>query len=325
MLFPAYFRLKNSNTQLSDATINSVGWIGSDYFLNTSGYYDDYTAMTPRSQWPYDSVRDSGYPDTGQGGYPTCKTWWSDSSSGLRKRVLGGVSEYTRVQAQQQFSGQQWEEVALRWLVSPRNAGLSGSGETYAVSNADSIGGVMTNVTRLTSTIGLGFKQAEALPGFDALKQALPMIQALLQMMVITVIPVLMMFSAYEPKTVVTISFALFALQFITFWWELAGWLDDRLITILYDNMAQQGLASSSVPFANFVSSTTDGWIMNLVLGMMYVVFPAFWVGMLSWVGVQLGTAISSAMEKGSVQAKQSGEEAGKQVKNMAMNQIKKI
>jgi hypothetical protein len=63
------------------------------------------------------------------------------------------------------------------------------------------------------------------------------MIQALLQMMIITVIPVLMMFSAYEPKTVVTISFALFALQFITFWWELAGWLDDRLITILYDNM----------------------------------------------------------------------------------------
>jgi hypothetical protein len=113
------------------------------------------------------------------------------------------------------------------------------------------------------------------------------MIQALLQMMIITVIPVLMMFSAYEPKTVVTISFALFALQFITFWWELAGWLDDRLITILYDNMAQQGLASS-VPFANFISSTNDGWIMNLVLGMMYVVFPVFWIGMLSWIGVNL-------------------------------------
>jgi len=59
----AYFRLKNSNGQLSDATINSVGWIGSSYFLNTSGYYDYYTAMTPRSQWSYNSSRDSGYPD----------------------------------------------------------------------------------------------------------------------------------------------------------------------------------------------------------------------------------------------------------------------
>jgi hypothetical protein len=27
---------------------------------------------------------------------------------------------------------------------------------------------------------------------------------------------------------------------------------------------------------------------MNLVLGMMYVVFPVFWIGMLSWIGVNL-------------------------------------
>ena len=307
----AYFRLKNSNSQLSDATINSVGWIGSDYFLNTSGYYDYYTASTPRSQWPYDSTRDSGYPDTGQGGYPTCKTWWSDGSSGLRKRVLASFGDNTRKEMQRSFPGAQWEEVALRWLVSPCNTGLSGDGTTYAVGSSDNVSGVVGNVTRLTSTIGLGLKQAEALPGFDALKQALPMIQALLEMMIITVIPVLMMFSAYEPKTVVTISFALFALQFITFWWELAGWLDDRLITILYDNMAQQGLASS-VPFANFISSTNDGWIMNLVLGMMYVVFPAFWIGMLSWIGVNLGTAISTGLEKGGSLPQKAGAEAGR-------------
>lgn len=37
---------------------------------------------------------------------------------------------------------------------------------------------------------------------------------------------------------------------------------------------------------------------MNLVLGMMYVVFPVFWIGMLSWIGVNLGTAISTGLEK---------------------------
>ncbi len=171
------------------------------------------------------------------------------------------------------------------------------------------------NLTRLTSTIGLGLKQAEALPGFDALKQALPMIQALLQMMIIIVIPVLMMFSAYDPKTVVTISFALFALQFITFWWALAGWLDDRLITILYSNMADQGL-TSSVPFANFMSSTNDGWIMNLVLGMMYLVFPAFWVGMLGWAGAKIGS-MASNLADGAKMPMQAGSEAGKQAQGM--------
>ncbi|HEY2454496.1 MAG TPA: conjugal transfer protein TraG N-terminal domain-containing protein [Scandinavium sp.] len=304
----AYFRLKSSNNQLGDATVNAVGWIGSSYFMNTPGYYDYYTAMTPRGQWPYNSQRDSGYTDTGEGGYPSCKTWWSDGSQGLRQRVLASFGDDTRIEMQRQFPGNQWQEVALRWLVSPRNAGLSGEGTTYAVGSADTTTGLTGNLTRLASTVGIGLKQFEALPGFDALKQALPMIQALLLMMIITVTPVLMMFSAYEPKTIVTISFAMFALQFVTFWWALAGWLDDRLITILYDSMDQQGIANSDVPMASFFSSTADGWIMNLVLGMMYVVFPMFWVGMLGWIGVRLGE-ITQSVTKGSEMPLQAGQQ----------------
>lgn len=44
------------------------------------------------------------------------------------------------------------------------------------------------NITRLATTVGVGMKQFEALPGFDALKQALPIVQALLEMMVIIAI-----------------------------------------------------------------------------------------------------------------------------------------
>ena len=121
-----------------------------------------------------------------------------------------------------------------------------------------------------------------------------------------------MMFSAYEPKTVVTISFALFALMFITFWWELAGWLDDRLITILYDSMSEQGISNSSIPFAGFFSSTADGWIMNLVLGMMYIIFPAFWIGSLGWAGARIGNMVDSAMGTGAKMPQQAGSEGGK-------------
>ncbi|AFI91553.1 conjugal transfer protein TraG N-terminal domain-containing protein [Pectobacterium parmentieri] len=307
----SYFRLKSTNSQLSDATINSVGWIGSSYFLNTSGYYDTYTSTEPRSQWPYDSQRDSGYTDVGRGGYPTCKQWWSDGDNGLKSRVMANIDDSTKKNMRYNFPDK-WEEMALRWLVSPRNVALSSSGDSYAVSGNDSTTGIVGNVTRLVSTVGLGLKQAEALPGFDALKQSLPMIQALLEMMVIIVIPVLMMFSAYEPKTVITISFVFFALMFITFWWELAGWLDDKLITILYDGMAAQGL-SSSVPFADFMSSTRDGWTMNLVLGMMYIVFPMFWIGMFSWIGTNLGSGFQAGLESGSAPTQQAGEKAGRE------------
>jgi hypothetical protein len=318
----SYFKLKNTNSQLSDSTINAVGWIGSSYFLNTSGYYDTYTSTEPRSQWPYDSTRDSGYPDVGRGGYPTCKQWWSDSTNGLQTRVLASLDDSTKAEMQRQFPGDQWQEMALRWLVSPRNVGLSGSGDTYAVSGNDTTSGITGNITRLAGTVGLGLKQAEALPGFDAMKQALPMIQALLEMMIITVIPVLMMFSAYDPKTVVTISFALFALAFNTFWWELAGWLDDRLITILYTSMNAQGL-SASIPIADFMSSPRDGWIMNLVLGMMYVIFPMFWLGMLSWIGLNVGE-IAQSMSKGAAMPQAAGQQGGGLAKDAATSAVTK-
>ncbi|ERT12455.1 hypothetical protein O185_14070 [Photorhabdus temperata J3] len=33
-------------------------------------------------------MRDNGRPKTGQGGYPSCKVWWSMAKTGLRTRVL---------------------------------------------------------------------------------------------------------------------------------------------------------------------------------------------------------------------------------------------
>lgn len=216
-----------------------------------------------------------------------------------------------------------WEELALRWLVSPRNLSLSGGGETYTMGSSDNASGLLGNVTRLTSSIGLGMKQFEATPGFDALKQALPIVQALLEMMVIIVIPVLLVFSAYEPKTIVTITFAMFALFFIPFWWEIAGWLDDQLLTLLYGTRDSQG-SGSSVPFADFVGSVNDGWIMNLVLGVMYLLFPLTWFGMLGWTGYTIGAMVNTAMKDGVRMSQDAGMEGGKTAGNAVENSVKK-
>lgn len=216
-----------------------------------------------------------------------------------------------------------WEELALRWLVSPRNLSLSGGGETYTMGSNDNASGLLGNVTRLTSSIGLGMKQFEATPGFDALKQALPIVQALLEMMVIIVIPVLLVFSAYDPKTIVTITFAMFALFFIPFWWEIAGWLDDQLLTLLYNTKSSQG-SGSSVPFADFVGSVNDGWIMNLVLGVMYIMFPLSWFGMMGWTGVRIGEFASGMMKEGVRMPQEAGQEGGKTAKDVGKSAITK-
>ncbi|MCP6629772.1 conjugal transfer protein TraG, partial [Klebsiella pneumoniae] len=79
-----------------------------------------------------------------------------------------------------------------------------------------------------------------------------------------------------------------FSLMLLTFWSDFAGWLDDPLTYIVYcrlDNV----YVGNPVPFADFAGSTTDGWVMNLVMGTMYLVFPAFWIGALSWAGIKVG------------------------------------
>ncbi len=318
----SFYKLKSSNTQLTDKTFDSVGWIGSAYFLNTDGYYNTYHSQKPRKAWPYEAKRDAGYADTGNGGYPDCRAWWSDSKRGLKDRALASLSAQARMSMQLK-DVKNWQELALRWLVSPRNVSLSGGGETYSIGSNDNSSGLMGNITRMMTTVGLGMKQFEAMPGFDALKQALPIVQALLEMMVIIVIPVLLMFSAYEPKTIVTITFAMFALFFIPFWWEIAGWLDDQLLTLLYDTKSSQG-SGSSVPFADFVGSVNDGWIMNLVLGVMYIMFPLSWFGMMGWTGVRIGDFATRMVSEGAKLPQDAGNSGIKETGNLAGKAITK-
>lgn len=60
------------------------------------------------------------------------------------------------------------------------------------------------------------------MPVFDAVRQALPMIQVVILMALYILIPLILLFAAYEFKTVLTLTFAVFALNFLTFWWETA-------------------------------------------------------------------------------------------------------
>ncbi|MFO5701940.1 conjugal transfer protein TraG, partial [Klebsiella pneumoniae] len=71
-----------------------------------------------------------------------------------------------------------------------------------------------------------------------------------------------LMFSVYSPKAVVTVSFAMFALMFLTFWWEFAGWLDDRLIDIVYSGLDNVD-GGNPVAFADRAASTREDGVIG--------------------------------------------------------------
>jgi hypothetical protein len=129
---PSRARLKRLGSDISEEQSREVDWVGSSFYLTTPGYYDHDHSRSPRAAWPYDASRDDGLSDTGGGGYPACKEWWSDGDAGLKNRLLKQVD--TTLWQQLQKLGQskeEYEEAVLRSLVSPRNMQVSQGGLVY--------------------------------------------------------------------------------------------------------------------------------------------------------------------------------------------------
>ena len=156
-------------------------------------------------------------------------------------------------------------------------------------------------MTRVFSTGGVALGSLAAFPALDAMRQALPMVQGILLMAIYVMLPLILAFAAYEIKTVITLTFVIFATNFLTFWWELARWLDSWMFTALYSSGTH-----SRFNMAGF-QNTSDDLIMNLVMGSMFLILPAVWMGALSWAGVQIGVAMSGAIANGSEGAQKSG------------------
>ena len=124
----------------------------------------------------------------------------------------------------------------LRSLVSERNMQVSQNGRVYPGYGGNVDGTVANAATRLASSAGNILGSIAAFPAFDSVRQALPMVQALLQMALVICIPLITLCSAWDVKVVMTLTFVQFALFFLTFWWELARWLDSWLLDVLYSS-----------------------------------------------------------------------------------------
>ncbi|RMT76092.1 putative membrane protein [Pseudomonas savastanoi pv. nerii] len=306
---------------LSKDQLNDVNWIGSRFFLQTPGYYNDgfsgFRSHTPRTKWPYDTTRDAGLPQTtGGGGFPTCTQWWSDSSIGLRARLLEQVSPDLLSKLAQWANFMTQTEVSdsvIRDLVSPRKQKLT-QGQVYTDYGGQVGGSVMNDFTRLTATVGQAAGSLAMYPAMDSVRQAAPMVMAFLKMALIICIPFVLVFGMFDLKVVMTITFAEFALIFVDFWFQLARWVDSTILDALYGN----GIGSD-VPHSNFdpvfgASNAQGDLLLDFVIGAMFIVLPSFWVVALGWTGMKLGSLMSGLTD---------GVDSARQASSKGANQIK--
>lgn len=143
-------------------------------------------------------------------------------------------------------------------------------------------------VTKTASMFGLSLGSIGAFPAFDSMRQALPMVHSFALMALTILTPLIMVMSGYSLKTLVTLTFVHFALVALTFWWELARWLDSWLLSALYDS----GTHNRINPY--FLENTQDDIIVNFVMGSMFLVLPAIWLSSMSWAGIYIGSLAST-------------------------------
>ncbi|WP_044424441.1 conjugal transfer protein TraG N-terminal domain-containing protein [Pseudomonas avellanae] len=304
---PARAKLFMQRPQLDEEQMHDVTWIGSRFFTDTAGYYDIYRSSTPREDWPYDSNRDAGLAHVSSGGYPNCRQWWADGSNGLRARLLGQVDPglLTRLAGWAGFlSRSQVDDSVIRAIASPRQQKLN-QGSVYTDYGGQIDKTLPNIVTRAAGDVGMAVGGLAAFPAMDVVRQALPMVLALLKMALVICIPLVLVVGTYDLKMVVTVSVVQFALFFVDFWLQLARWIDSTILDALYGwGWGWNRPHNNFDPMVGLNNAFGD-MLLNFVTGTMFLVLPTFWVAALGWVGIKAGV-IAQNLAVGSKEARDS-------------------
>jgi len=318
---PAYAQFLDEGAEgVDDDDQAGVKWLGSEVLVNN--FYPGLYSSKARADFPFNGTRDAGFEgDSETGGHPLCNEWWG-AGQGLRGKLLLSLETDTLnnliydednlvgIAAQQDFSQQEREDIVLRKYLdlqmSDREVSPSGN---YNVSYDSTIVGDIHNVASSNHnavTRGLlgafngvtefgkeGIAMAAGAvgvvtqgPGHIAagkvLRETVTFAQGLLQLMMISLLPFLLLFSMFRLQYILTLTIIYFAIHFLSFIWGLAYWLDNNLVSMMIHG---EGLLGVFTAAANATQVATLIWLQRFL----YIVMPIMWMTMLGWVGFSAG------------------------------------
>lgn len=308
-------RLFMKRPKLDEKLMNDINWIGSTYFTTQNGYYDTDYSRTPRVEWPYDDVRDAGLAKVKNGGgYPTCNQWWADSAKGLRAKLMAQIQPSLTerfVNWATFMSPQEVGDALIREIASPRAQRLT-KGSVYTEYGGPVGGSMFNDMSRVVGGFGLGVGSVAYFPAMDVVRQAVPMVMALLKMTLIICIPIVLLMSTFDLKAVMTLSIIQFAMIFVDFWFQLARWLDTTILNALYGAGSPHGTLNPVLGMNN----TQQDMLLSYVMAAMFIVLPLFWVGALSWAGIS-ATGALEGLRSGTDGAQNAGSQGAGHIKSM--------
>ena len=301
-----------------------VDWMGSQLFRTEPGFYADMRSYNPVPGFAIDFARDTDYYNPASGmepphpgvvnpewGRPTCKQWWEDSQQGVRERMIGHSSTWSKVveaagNTMTWFSEDQRKDSFARLAQAKANPSFVDQDRVMGTEydTATTIGRIIGGGV---STIGTGMSAIVASVAVTPLITALPMMQALVLMGVYMFLPLAVFLSGFDLRVMFLGAVAIFTIKLWAAMWFIAQWVDARLINGMYPG-AQGNIFLQEL--THLTSGTVpQGYkrmILNILLLALFIGLPLIWTAMMGWVGVQVGGELGkmlSSTERGANQS----------------------
>jgi len=300
-----YKEMPNSpiiTTLLKDHGADDVDWIGSRVFLSTAGYYDAIRPMKIIEPFLYSPARDTEW-DIAVGdtlptyGRPTCQQWWSGvvGTQGLKAQLVTELSDFdlkmSIVETGFATLAERHDVLINKLLTLHTDIGVfipRGYDLAYENKIGDDLGGHLIERGTKIVTTALGVTVVGSLFGIflEIFLRAAPMIQALLLMGLTALLPFLLVISRYSLSLLMSGSLAWFSIKFWTVLWYLAYWVDQSLIMSMFPDAGAMTLSA--------IGEFNNRIILNVVTGMMYLMFPMLFTLIMSIAGFSAGRQLDS-------------------------------
>ena len=153
-------------------------------------------------------------------------------------------------------------------------------------------GSINQGLNNLATNTGLALGSFSNFPAMNALRAALPMVQAFLIMGVIISLPLILLVSTYKLKTVMTVTFALFTLHMLSSGGKWHHWVASSMLDTLYNQVSASNQVLLSLPTSGFMDGTVTAQVIEYVMGAMFLVLPGLFLVAMSWAGYSIGNSL---------------------------------
>ena len=303
---------------------DDLGWLGSQAFLHTPGFYDSFSAQAPIPGFLFDPTRDQyegQMSNHSKWGEPSCQIWWSDPQNGLHAKLEKALPPSFLQDIGHMGNMKVLADLGIRSLITHSfDPGMSESGDIPRGYESLNDGNGSHWYVHLAGEFGIASHQFIYYPKLYLLINALPVIQALLLLAIYALLAIMIPFSSYRLHFIITGSTIIFSITFWSYLWHLVAYINNELIGALYPTDPSK-IIPSWHELLQGSGGGLDATMVHFIVGTMYIALPMLFLILASWAGLKVSSAIMSSVNTMSGPSDAAGQEGGK----IAMSTLKNV